>query len=105
MSVLAFLRQHLREGSHHIEMQPVNLFVEASRVQGSLRYENRHGVIDVLFFLCCDGGEGPAQAPWCHLPDTGVTCDSEGFQHDFLDDQAPKEITFCNAAQECLAES
>ena len=85
-------------------MQPVHLVVEALRVQGSLRSENRHGVIDVLFFLCCDGGKGPAQTPRRHLPDACIACDGEGFQHDLLDDQAANEVALCDAAQECFAE-
>src|SRR6266581_4082103 len=52
MPVLAFLRQHLREGGHHIQMQPVDLVIEALRLQGSLRPKNRHGVFNVLFFQC-----------------------------------------------------
>jgi hypothetical protein len=32
VSILAFLREHLRERSHYIEMQAVNLVVEALRV-------------------------------------------------------------------------
>jgi hypothetical protein len=49
-------------------MQPVHLVVEALRVQGSLRSENRHGVIDVPFFLGCDGGKGLAQTPGATFP-------------------------------------
>jgi hypothetical protein len=36
-------------------MQPVHFMVETLPVQGSLRSENRHGVIDVAFFF---GGNG-----------------------------------------------
>jgi hypothetical protein len=60
MSILAFLHQHLREGGHHVQMQPVDLVVEALRVSGSLCPENRHSVIDVLSFLGRDAGKGLA---------------------------------------------
>ena len=50
-------------------MQPVDLIVEALRVAGSLGFENRYGVSEVLFFLCRDAGEGFAQTPRRDLRD------------------------------------
>src|SRR5438093_13188443 len=69
MSVLTVLRQHLREGGHYVQMQPVEFIVEALRVPGSLGLENRYGVSEVLFFLCRDAGESFAQTPWRYLRD------------------------------------
>src|SRR6059058_5486807 len=89
MSVLAFFGQHLREGGHHIEVQAVHFVVEALGIQGALRSENRHGVIDVLLFVRRDSGKGLAKTSRRYLRDAGIACDGEGFQHDFLDDQEP----------------
>src|SRR5271155_1348499 len=85
-------------------MQPVHLVVEALRVQGALCFEDLHGMIDMPFFLGCDGGKGFAQTPRAYLADTGIAGDGEGFQHDLLNDQAANKVTVCDAAQECLAE-
>ena len=62
MSVLTVLRQHLREGGHYIQMQPVHLVVEALRVPGSIGFENRYGMSEVLFFLCRDAGKQSVNA-------------------------------------------
>src|SRR5713101_9777841 len=104
MSIFALLRQHLGERGHHIQVQPVDLVIETLRVQGPLRSENRHSVINVLFFLGCAAGKGLAQAPRSDLRDAGITRDGKGFQHDLLDDQAANKITLCDAAQKCFAE-
>ena len=48
-------------------MQPVELIVEALRVPGSLGFENRYSVSEVLFFLCRDAGEGFPQTPRRYL--------------------------------------
>src|SRR5438034_5568085 len=72
MSVLAFFGQHLREGGHHIEVQAVHFVVEALGIQGALRSENRHGVIDVLLFVRRDSGKGLAKTSRRYLRDAGI---------------------------------
>src|ERR1700733_4299365 len=104
MSIPAFLGKNLPQGGHYIQMQAVDLVVEALRVPGSLCFEDLHGVIDMTFFFGCDGGKGLAQTPWSHLPDTGIAGDGEGFQHNLLNDQAADKVTGFDAAQECLAQ-
>src|SRR5205823_11241509 len=104
MSVLAFFGQHLGEGGHHIEVQAVHFVVEALGIQGALRSENRHGVIDVLLFVRRDSGKGLAKTSRRYLRDAGIACDGEGFQHDFLDDQAANKVTLRNATEECFTE-
>jgi len=37
-------------------------------VAGALRCENRHGVIDVIFFFSCDAREGFAQGAGGYCP-------------------------------------
>src|SRR5580765_580624 len=86
-------------------MQVVDFVVEALRVARPLRPQDRHGVVDVILFLCCDPGEGLAQAPWRHPADACIARDGEGFEHDFLDDQAANEVTLGDAAEECFAEA
>src|ERR1700733_1608212 len=75
--ILTFLRQHLCQRRHHVKMQPVHLVVEALRVQGSLRSEDRHGVIDVICFLGRDASEGIAETPRSHFPDSRIACDGK----------------------------
>ena len=72
MSVLAFLRQHQREGGHHLEMQPVQLVVEALRVRVAFRFENGHGVIGVLLLVRRDGSEDLAETPRRNVRHAGV---------------------------------
>src|SRR5882762_6224104 len=86
-------------------MQAVELFVELLRVAGSLGSENRHGVIDVIFFFGCDAQEGFAQGTGGYFADAEIAGDGEGFEHDFLDDQAGDEVALGDATQECLAEA
>src|SRR5882762_9533254 len=86
-------------------MQTVDFVVEALLVAGALRCENRHGVIDVIFFFSCDAREGFAQGAGGYFADAGITGDGEGFQHDFLDDQAGDEVTLGDAAKEGFAKA
>src|SRR5438105_9879533 len=104
MSIPAVLRQHLRESAHDIQMQPVQLLVEALRVARALRSENRYSVTDVLFFLCGDAGKGFSQTARSDLPDAGVAREGEGFEHDLLDDQAADKVARVDAAQERAAQ-
>jgi len=62
-------------------------------------------VIDVIFFFRCDAQEGFAQGTWGYFADAEIAGDGEGFEHDFLDDQAGDEVALGDAAQECLAEA
>src|SRR5258705_1554682 len=86
-------------------MQTVDFIVEALGVAGSLGAENRHGVIDVIFFFGCDAQEGFAQGAGGYFADPEIAGDGEGFEHDFLDDQAGDEVALGDATQECLAEA
>src|ERR1700704_3834108 len=86
-------------------MEAVDFVVEALGVAGALRSQNRHGVIDVVFFLCRDAGEGFAQAPGSYFAYACIAGDGEGFEHNFLDDQAGDEVVLGYAAQECFAEA
>jgi len=60
MSILAFLRKHMREGGHTSRCSRLDLSSKRWRVSGSPPLENRHGVVDVVFFLGRDAGKGPA---------------------------------------------
>src|ERR1700704_538339 len=86
-------------------METVDFIVEALGVAGSLGPENRHGVIDVIFFFRCDAQEGFAQGTWGYFADAEIAGDGEGFEHDFLDDQAGDEVALGDATEECLAEA
>src|SRR6267154_845506 len=86
-------------------MEAVDFVVEAVGVAGSLDSENRHGVIDVIFFFGCDAREGFAQGAGGDFADAEIAGDGEGFEHDFLDDQAGDEVALGNATQECLAKA
>src|SRR6267142_2275289 len=86
-------------------MEAVDFVVEALRVAGSLGSENRHGVIDVIFFLGCDARESFTQGAGGYFAHAGIAGDGEGFEHDFLDDQAGDEVTLGDATQECFAKA
>src|SRR5258707_15668909 len=86
-------------------MESVDFVVEGLRVAGTLGSENRHSVIDVIFFFGCDGREGFAQDVGSYFADAEIAGDGEGFEHDFLDDQAGDEVALGDATQECLAEA
>src|SRR6266403_3256810 len=86
-------------------MQTVDFIVEALGVAGSLGSENRHGVIDVIFFFSCDAREGFAQGAGGYFADAEIASVGEGFEHDFLDDQAGDEVALGNATQEGFAEA
>src|ERR1700721_1190518 len=60
-------------------------------------------MLDVAFLLCGNRGKGSAETARSGLPDTGITCDSERFEHDLLNDQTGHEVAFRNAAHECFA--
>src|SRR5207247_11002286 len=92
------------ESGHHLEMQPVQLVVEAVGVRVALRFENRHGVIGVLLFVRRDGIEDLAETPRRNVRYSGVAREREGFQHDLLDDEAADGVALCDAAHESLAE-
>src|SRR5882762_5575974 len=86
-------------------METVDFVVEALGVAGSLGSENRHGVIDVIFFFGCDAREGFAQGPGGYFADAEIAGDGEGFEHDFLDDQAGDEVALGGATQKSIPEA
>src|SRR6202451_2302594 len=104
MSVLAFFGKHLCERGHDIKVQSIDLVVEPLCVERSLGTENRHGMIDVFFFLRSNGGEGLAKASRRNLTHPRIAGDGERFQHDFLHDQAANEVALRDAAQEGFAQ-
>jgi hypothetical protein len=60
-------------------------------------------MLDVPFLFCGNRGKRSAETAWSGLPDTRITCDSERFEHDLLNDQTGYEVAFRNAAHECFA--
>src|ERR1019366_1412766 len=101
--MLAFFGYHLRERSHDVEMKPVHLIVESLRIPGSLGSENLHRMLDVPFLLCGNRSKGLAETSRSSLPDTGIACDCERFEHDLLNNQTGDEVALRDRTHECLA--
>src|SRR5271166_3919629 len=61
-------------------------------------------MLDVPFLLCSNRSKSIAETARCRLSDAGITCDSERFKHDFLNDQAGNEVALRDRAHECFAD-
>src|ERR1022692_322502 len=105
VAIPVFAGKHLREYAHDLNVKLMHLVIEALDIERPRGPENRHGMIDVVFFLGGNCGEGPAWAARRDLSYTLVAGDGEGLEHDLLNDETADEVARIDLAKERGAEA
>src|SRR5450755_2221857 len=99
VAIPVFAGKHLREYAHDLNVKLMHLVIEALDIERPLGSEDRHRMLDVVFFLGGNCGEGIAQAARRDLSYALVAGDGEGLEHDLLNDETGDEVARINLAK------